>query len=156
MSVKLLSWVFEHSPTSGNERLVLLVLADEADDEGFCFPGFPRIAMKANIHRATAIRVVRRLEDAGLLVVDRPVRNGPGKHNCYWIVTDESYPHRSQNAPFSTSHIGRNRKHSKVAPVLPDPRTTHRPAGASQKQEHFSPGSGVIRWFKPEHDTEAS
>ena len=49
MSVKIMSDVFEKSKTEGNTRLVLLCLADCANDEGACWPSIRKIAQKANL-----------------------------------------------------------------------------------------------------------
>ena len=49
MSVKIMSDVFENSKTVGNTRLVLLCLADCANDEGACWPSIRKIAQKANL-----------------------------------------------------------------------------------------------------------
>jgi len=44
-----MSDVFEKSKTEGNTRLVLLCLADCANDEGACWPSIRKIAQKANL-----------------------------------------------------------------------------------------------------------
>ncbi len=51
MSIAVMNWVWANSPTSGNERLVLLALADACsrDDGTGCWPSAATVARKANI-----------------------------------------------------------------------------------------------------------
>lgn len=87
MSIRATSWVLHESPASGNDRLVLIAIADEADDAGRnAFPGVDLIARKARVHRATAIRAISRLEAGGELLVKRPDVAGRGRHNRYVVV----------------------------------------------------------------------
>jgi hypothetical protein len=55
VSIAVMNWVWAKSPTSGNERLVLLALADACsrDDGTGCCPSAARIARKANISDRT-------------------------------------------------------------------------------------------------------
>jgi len=58
MSIAVMNWVWANSPTSGNERLVLLALADacsRAAGTG-CWPSAATIARKANISDSTVRR----------------------------------------------------------------------------------------------------
>ena len=66
MSVKALSWAFDQ-PIGGNEKVVLLVLADFADEKGRAYPGQATIATKAHIVEKTVGRVIRKLEEGGYL-----------------------------------------------------------------------------------------
>jgi hypothetical protein len=48
MSIAVMNWVWAHSPTSGNERLVLLALASACSRDGTgCWPSAASIAPKA-------------------------------------------------------------------------------------------------------------
>ena len=87
MSVRVTAWVLWDSPSTGNDRLVLIAIADEADDEGRnAFPSYDTIARKARIDKRTAMRSVDRLEAGGELLVKRPDRAGRGHHNRYVVV----------------------------------------------------------------------
>lgn len=68
MSVRIMSRVWESSPYRGNHLLVLLALADWANDEGWCWPLAQTLADKARISRATCFRVLDDLERDGVLV----------------------------------------------------------------------------------------
>ena len=97
MSVKAMTAAFDvgdrlRLPT--NSRLILLRLADWADDFGFCWPSIADLADKSGAHRATVFRVLDRLEEAGLLV---RVVSGRGRHRTSlyrvlpgWLPDDPS------------------------------------------------------------------
>lgn len=87
MSIRCQTWVYEHSEATGNDRLVLLAIADEADDDGRnAFPGIDRIGHKARVPKRTTMRCLERLEASGDLVVNRPEQRGRGHHNTYVVV----------------------------------------------------------------------
>ena len=86
MSNLVLTWVFHESNARTTDRLVLLALADEADDDGMTWPSQRRIAAKARLNRSTVQEAIRRLEDAGEVVVLRPEQSGRG-HFSRYIVT---------------------------------------------------------------------
>lgn len=82
-----MTWVFMHSPATGNDRLVLLTIADEADDQGLnARPSVRRIARKSRASVATAIRCTATLEAGGELLVLRPEIRGRGRYNRYAVV----------------------------------------------------------------------
>jgi hypothetical protein len=83
-----MNWVWANSPTSGNERLVLLALADACsrDDGTGCWPSAATIARKANISDRTVRRVIARLEADGHVRVHRGGGRA-GATNSYTVVT---------------------------------------------------------------------
>lgn len=87
MSTKVVAWVFYHSEASGNDRLVLLAIADEANDDGSnAFPSTTTIGRKARVNERTARRCIERLEAGGELFVLRPVVRGRGHYNRYVVL----------------------------------------------------------------------
>jgi hypothetical protein len=73
MSIAVMNWVWANSPTSGNERLVLLAQADACSRDGGtgCWPSAATIARKANISDRTVRRAIARMEADGQLIVHR-------------------------------------------------------------------------------------
>lgn len=49
------------------EKLVLVILANHADDKGFCFPSYGTLAQECSMTRRAVIRIVRALEVKQLL-----------------------------------------------------------------------------------------
>ncbi len=82
-----MAWVFKHSDATGNDRLVLLSIADEADDDGSsAFPSIERLSIKARVPKRTVMRCLTRLEESGGLIVHRPEVKGRGRFNTYVVV----------------------------------------------------------------------
>ena len=75
MAIAWLNYVFEHSPTRGGARLVLLTLADRADDQGVCWPSVADIAKRAGISERHVRRIIAGLVRAGELAI---VKRGGG------------------------------------------------------------------------------
>lgn len=67
MSVRASSWAWSLEEVMGSEALVLLALADQANDEGFCWPSQEKLAPKARQSVSTLRRSLRSLEKMGLL-----------------------------------------------------------------------------------------
>src|SRR5260370_26447147 len=83
-----MNWVWANSPTSGNERLVLLALAGACsrDDGTGCWPSAAAIARKANISARTVRRVIARLEAGSHVAVHRGGGRA-GSTNSYTVRT---------------------------------------------------------------------
>ncbi|SBW21024.1 hypothetical protein FDG2_1868 [Candidatus Protofrankia californiensis] len=82
-----MTWVWESSTTAGNERLVLLAIADTADDNGGnAWPSVATLARKTRLDARTVQRVIRRLVAGGHLLVATAA--GRGGSNVYTLVMD--------------------------------------------------------------------
>ncbi len=76
--------VWESSSTKGGSRLVLLALADFANDEGYCHPSVTRLAVKSALTERNVQLILRDLEARGELVTLRGA--GRGNVNAYWVL----------------------------------------------------------------------
>ncbi|MEV2238801.1 helix-turn-helix domain-containing protein [Micromonospora sp. NPDC049891] len=95
-----MSWVWDHSPVGGTDRLVLLAIADCAADDGTdAWPSIATLARKTRVDTRTVQRVIRRLVEGGHLMVDTTA--GGRKSNTYTVVMSESDP-RQNATPGST------------------------------------------------------
>ena len=84
MSVKVSHLVWQSDIGPANKRLVLLALADNANDAGFCKPGLAYLHGKTGVGRSTIIRIMKDLETEK--IVQRRVRrraNGSRRSNAY-------------------------------------------------------------------------
>ena len=75
MSIKAMSWAWEQATSSSGAKLVLLALADHANDDGECWPGMKRIAEKCGMSARQVSNHVTGLEIAGLIETTRRCRN---------------------------------------------------------------------------------
>ncbi len=98
MSVSVMTWVWRQAQVSGNELVVLLAIADEANDTGGnAFPSIASLATKTRLDVRTVRRVLARLTDRGLVEITTP--GGGRRANTYRVLMDtpgESPP--GQNA----------------------------------------------------------
>jgi hypothetical protein len=69
MSIRIINDVWTYSKASGTDLLVLLALADNANDEGECWPSMATIGRKCRVDTRTARRRIRSLEEIGEVVV---------------------------------------------------------------------------------------
>lgn len=65
MSIKAMTKVWDHSQQEGTRLLLMLALADYADDQGRSFPGIKTLAKKVRLDPRNVQRALRELEDAG-------------------------------------------------------------------------------------------
>lgn len=61
-----------------NEKMILLALADHANDQGICAPSFSRIAWKCGISKDTVKRAVKSFRETGL-ISKLSEAGGPGR-----------------------------------------------------------------------------
>jgi hypothetical protein len=83
MSVRTLSRVWEHSRNKGNDLLMLLAIADFADDDGKAYPAVATLAKKCRMKPRNAQYIIRALEASGELAILG--NQGPHGANLYRI-----------------------------------------------------------------------
>lgn len=66
MSIKAMQWAW-NVPLSSNLKLILMALADNADDEGICWPRVNTIAKKCSVAPRTVQRAIKTLQSLDLL-----------------------------------------------------------------------------------------
>lgn len=85
MSVRVMTWVFEQSRSKKNARLVLLAIADCANDEGRqAYPSMAKLCQKTGLSERAVTGLVADLERLGELEVKRNA--GPKGCNLYRVV----------------------------------------------------------------------
>lgn len=144
MSIRLMTMIWASGPADSTDKLVLLALADYANDAFECWPSIDALAAKCSLKERGTRQIIRRLEAAGWL----SVVVGGGRHACnrYTInpaphaplVTDKpgtTCPVQSAERGHSTTERG----HSTTlnpAPHAPEPsRTIKEPAAAAAREQ---------------------
>jgi DNA-binding IscR family transcriptional regulator len=77
-----MSAVWDRDDLSSTQKLVLLALADWANDEGLCWPSISRLAEKASLTGRAVQKTIRGLEELQFIRRDEVI----GKGNRYWIL----------------------------------------------------------------------
>jgi DNA-binding transcriptional regulator YhcF (GntR family) len=83
MSIAWMSQVWNHGPDAYLDRYVLLKLADNADQDGRCFPSLPEICEKTRLSISTVRRSIASLESDGWITVIRG--HGAGHRSQYQL-----------------------------------------------------------------------
>lgn len=84
MSIKVMTRVWEHAQHKESTLLILLALADFADDNGICWPEVPTLAAKARVSDRRATDIIQALEKDGSIVFKRG--GGRGKRSLYGVL----------------------------------------------------------------------
>lgn len=88
MSIYIMSRVWQQSKSRNGDRLVLLAIADFADEKARAFPSMASLSAKSNMDVRSVQRSVSRLVEMGELAV----REGAGPHgvNVYYVLLPEA------------------------------------------------------------------
>lgn len=122
MSVRVMSWVFDHSTVRHRgDLLVLLVLADHAHEDGTsAFPSVDTIAAKARLTRRGAQLALRRLEAE--CAIAREEHRGPKGTTSYRVLmTGEVTSQRSHFTGEVSDTGGRTESHEGAKGSSPEP-----------------------------------
>jgi len=85
MSIRTMTRVWKNSTQSGGKLLLLLAIADFANDDGMAFPGIDTLAKKTRQSRRTVQRQLSDLEDKGEIALEPGT--GRSNTNTYWVLT---------------------------------------------------------------------
>ena len=113
MSIYVISSVWRNGPEKQGHLLVLLALADYANDEGECWPSIASIAQKARMTERGTQKILRQLEAEGWV----KITTGNGRKGCnrYVINPERETPNVDAKTP------------NDVHPEHRSPRTTFTP-----------------------------
>ena len=86
MSIKIMSMVFKDPNLDSTKKLIMLSLADNANDEGFCYPSLLTIARKTSLSKKTVIKHIRELVLKNLLLTKQRSKKNGGRYSSIYIV----------------------------------------------------------------------
>lgn len=78
-----MSWVWENSPASGSGLLLLLAIADHADDDGIAYPSIPKLVKKTRMSRSSVFRAMKPLVESGQLKINS---HGTGRDTSEYTI----------------------------------------------------------------------
>ena len=120
MSIRAINRVWENSMATGADLLVMLALADFADEYGRSYPSTITLARKARVNERTAHRAVNRCHGE-LCELDVKYGTGPNGVNEYWVLCFDAPP--GKMSPPAIDHPG-----MAVSSLSPNPSGTVEPS----------------------------
>jgi Helix-turn-helix domain len=141
VSVRLMAAVFELD-IAASEKLVLLAMADHARDDGTgCYPSIELLARKTSQSRRGVQKIMRRLEEAGLIAPSTVSRGGPRRSTEYKFTLANSEPRSlfASTQPRTPVHATANR----VRPNHKEPSGTIREPSAAFAAQFLPYGKRV-------------
>lgn len=113
MCVRLLRWAWKQVCPTPLAKLLLVRLADYANDVGECWPSYSRLAKDCGIDRRSAKRVIQGLEKTGLVRIAR----APSQSNRYLLAGDPMPPADGDPMPPAKNGDGGTMSPGVVTPV---------------------------------------
>ena len=83
MSFLCMAWASTQKTGSSTKKLLLLMLADRANESGLCYPSQQRLADDCEMSRSTVVRNIKELEIAGFLIIKHRTKDGVKLPNYY-------------------------------------------------------------------------
>jgi len=130
MSIEASSWAWRLQGLTASQKLVLLALADHANEDGICWPGQKSISKKTGLSERTVKRARSDLEKKELISVERrPGKGGGNRSNRYILELGQSAnltpPHdkTGQEAKCQPDTPKVTPRHPQSATVTPKPTT---------------------------------
>lgn len=148
MSIKIMSKVWDIEGIDSSECLVLIALADHADDQGRCYPSIARLSKRTKLSDRGVQKVISRLIEKGFITVTPCA--GQGGANLYTVTAtpeprsplDDVHPRTEFTAP--PNHVRetpepRSPKPSRtIIEPLPEANASGRDASPAEPVEDFS------------------
>lgn len=92
MSISLMTAIWDDETiTDPTKKLLLLALADHANDDGMCWPSIARLAKRACISTGQTTRLISQLIAEGRITADR--RGGRERSSTYWLTVRNTRTH---------------------------------------------------------------
>lgn len=125
MSIRLMSEIFESETLGPTQRLIMLALADHADDEGRCYPSIARLCQRTGLSERAVRNNLRKLEEQGYLHTEKGV--GRGGTSLYSVSANPSpdVVKGAGDAPFDGPEKGQEVPPAANAPRQQVPKKGH-------------------------------
>ena len=155
MSIKQINKVFHDTNLKGNEKLLMLALADNTNDSGVCFPSWNSLITKTCMSKGSISKWLKIMEDKNILFrVSRNRKNGSRTSNKYLIYPYQNKPYMDEEDYLIFEHLfiqssevepytrvqKLNRGSSEVEPST---------GGQSSEVEHLEPSLNFNHHSKP-------
>ncbi|EBC2406357.1 helix-turn-helix domain-containing protein [Salmonella enterica subsp. enterica] len=139
MSMNLMAKAMSIKVGNPLRKLVLIKLADNANDEGECWPSYQHIADQCEVSRSTVKIHIRALEDMGLLKREFRRKGELNQSNVFYLTLDNA-----QQIPPESGGAGADRGGAGA-----DPRTYHSFEPVKEPLERKKKPSSMPEGFSP-------
>ncbi len=139
MSMNLMAKAMSIKVGNPLRKLVLIKLADNANDEGECWPSYQHIADQCEVSRSTVKSHIRALEDMGLLKREFRRKGELNQSNVFYLTLDNA-----QQIPPESGGAGADRGGAGA-----DPRTYHSFEPVKEPLERKKKPSSMPEGFSP-------
>lgn len=145
MSIRVMSRVWDHSRHKGSALLLLLAIADNANEAGEAWPSIDTLAKKVRMTDRNVQMLVQRLVDSGELQVEP----GGGKHhtNHYRVTLNGEATNTEKFSPLATPNGEKSRANGEKSggqtvknPVAKGERATSPEPGEPSSEPSLEPG----------------
>src|SRR4030095_3986241 len=85
MSIRAINWAFNQKVGSMATKIILIKLADNANDEGFCWPSLDYVSEKCECDKTTVKRHIKRLEELNLVHIQHRNQDNTNLSNYYHL-----------------------------------------------------------------------
>lgn len=147
MSMNLMAKAMSIKVGNPLRKLVLIKLADNANDEGECWPSYQHIADQCEVSRSTVKSHIRALEDMGLLKREFRRKGELNQSNVFYLTLDnaQQIPPESGGAGDDRGGAGADLGGGAGA----DPRTYHSFEPVKEPLERKKKPSSMPEGFSP-------
>ncbi|EIH3227199.1 helix-turn-helix domain-containing protein [Salmonella enterica] len=154
MSMNLMAKAMSIKVGNPLRKLVLIKLADNANDEGECWPSYQHIADQCEVSRSTVKSHIRALEDMGLLKREFRRKGELNQSNVFYLTLDnaQQIPPESGGAGADRGGAGANRGGAGAdlgGGAGADPRTYHSFEPVKEPLERKKKPSSMPEGFSP-------
>jgi hypothetical protein len=135
MSLDATRWAWQQMTKNSTDKLVLLSLADRADERHHCYPSIERLRLDTQCDRKTVMEAIRRLEESGLIVATKAW--GKGTHYQLLGVGDRHTKPVPKTVPVpKTGLVPKTDTTSPKNGTGPVPKTGHEPINNQSRTEN--------------------
>jgi len=102
MSIEAMRWAWRQECSSAAEKLVLMALSDNADNDGYCWPGNAKTSERCQMSVASVRRHILSLERSGLVKKVKRRRRKDGTLSVWiyqMVITEECAPTTADPLP---------------------------------------------------------
>ncbi|WP_080100473.1 helix-turn-helix domain-containing protein [Salmonella enterica] len=154
MSMNLMAKAMSIKVGNPLRKLVLIKIADNANDEGECWPSYQHIADQCEVSRSTVKSHIRALEDMGLLKREFRRKGELNQSNVFYLTLDnaQQIPPESGRAGADRGRAGADRGRAGAdlgGGAGADPRTYHSFEPVKEPLERKKKPSSMPEGFSP-------